>query len=1436
MEDQSAVSSASQSGTLPGISPPLSSGHTSLTVDPPRSHGSSGSLKITTVALDGTNYLEWSRAAQHAIRSHQLYGLIDGTTMEPPRADPSWKKWDADNSLVVSWLLHSMSPQVYRSYMLLDSAYDIWSRARDTYSQAGSSMQIYELTRRVLELKQGTMTVAAYYSEFERLYQELDFFNTFTAACTADAIALQRDKDRFRIHVFLMGLNMEFDAVRLHVLHREPLPSLREAFGMLLSDENRRRTLGPTTDHSALAGISRGPPPVCSHCGKKGHIKDSCFRLHPHLAPAGRGSGTRGRGGHRGGGRFSGDRFQSSAHSTEVLEEPAGGLSVAELEAFRRMLRSHTESTPVASHAAVATSGLTSAHAVSSTPSEWIIDSGATDHMTGSASGFTSYTPLSGRDKVIAANGSLSAIAGKGTVSCSPDLSLSSVLHVPSFPRNLLSISHLTTSLNCSVTFFPNVCVFQDLATRRTLGSGRNVGGLYLLNHASPSALSSTKAPTLHDVRRWHQRLGHPSPLYLTKLFPAFTHVLCSFSCDACELSKHVRQKTRHLSVPSLQPFDVIHSDVWGPSRVTSLSGYKWFVTFIDCHSRTTWLYLLKQKSDVFPCFQNFHKMVSQQFGGTIRVLRSDNGGEYDDRGKFGAYLANHGILHQTTCVHTSTQNGVAERKNRHLLEVARCLLLAMHLPKSYWGDAVLTAAHLINRLPSRALSFDTPLSRLAQNHVVHTSHLPPRIFGSVCFVHVHTPHRDKLDARSLRCVFVGYSPTTKGYRCYHPPTHRYYCTVDVTFREGESYFGPRQGEISTDDETIESPLPIVVTSSPIVVTSSPSSAAAPIESSLPIVSTSAPPILYTYSRRPKTDEQGQSVDVSPVPVTASSPDSEDDLHIPLAQLFGKQGSTKYPIANYISYSHLSPAHKAFISSLSSIMIPKTWQEAIQVPEWKQAMEEELRALHKNNTWQLVDLPPGKRTVGSRWVFTVKQNQDGIVERYKARLVAQGYTQAQGIDYQDTFAPVAKMNTIRILFSCAVNRGWDLLQFDIKNAFLNGDLEEEVYMDTPPGLVIKGPEKKVCRVLKALYGLKQSPRAWFRRFYTFMLKLGYIQSQADHTLFVKRKGNLIAILIVYVDDIIITGDYLEEIIHLKKQLSREFEVKDLGKLRYFLGIEVARSEQGIFISQRKYTLDLLEETGMLGCSPADTPIEANHRIDADTSGEKVDALKYQRLVGRLIYLSHTRPDITYAVGVLSRYMHSPTIRHQQAAFRVLRYLKKAPGRGILFKNNQSPKVEVFTDADWAGSQDDRKSTTGYCTFVGGNLVSWKSKKQNVVARSSAEAEYRAMTQGVCEGLWLKAILRDIGLQVDNPITIYCDNKAAISIAHNPVQHDRTKHVEVDRHFIRDHLDKGNICTPFVNSFDQLADVFTKGLSSDNFNNNIDKLGMINIYFQLEGES
>jgi hypothetical protein len=348
---------------------------------------------------------------------------------------------------------------------------------------------------------------------------------------------------------------------------------------------------------------------------------------------------------------------------------------------------------------------------------------------------------------------------------------------------------------------------------------------------------------------------------------------------------------------------------------------------------------------------------------------------------------------------------------------------------------------------------------------------------------------------------------------------------------------------------------------------------------------------------------------------------------------------------------------------------------------------------------------------------------------------------------------------------------------DVKNAFLHGDLHEEVYMHIPPGFETNQTKGKVLCLHRSLYGLKQSPRAWFEHFRQSMVKGGYLQSNADHTLFYKHAAGKVAILLVYIDDIVITGDDLVEISALKKYLTQEFEVKDLGQLRYFLGIEISRGSKGIFLSQRKYVLDLLKEISMLGCRPTATPIEQNHRLSKDM-GTPVNRECYQRLVGRLIYLSHTRPNITF-VSVVSQFMHDPKSSHLDAVYRILRYLKGCSEKGLLYTKQGELHVECYTDADWAGSLDDRRSTSGYCVFVGGNLIAWRSKKQSVVARSTVEVEFCSMAHGICELLWLQNLLSELRLFKTKLVMLYCDNKAAINIANNPVQHDRTKHIEID---------------------------------------------------------
>ena len=318
-------------------------------------------------------------------------------------------------------------------------------------------------------------------------------------------------------------------------------------------------------------------------------------------------------------------------------------------------------------------------------------------------------------------------------------------------------------------------------------------------------------------------------------------------------------------------------------------------------------------------------------------------------------------------------------------------------------------------------------------------------------------------------------------------------------------------------------------------------------------------------------------------------------------------------------------------------------------------------------------------------------------------------------------------------------------------------------------------------------------------------------------------------MIVYVDDIILTGDDETELAALKKRLAKKFQIKDLGVLKYFLGMEFARSKEGIFVNQRKYVLDLLGETGLLGCKMVETPIDPNLKLQPAKVEEVKDREQYQKLVGKLIYLSHTRPDIAFAVSMVSQFMHSPGAKHFEAVYRILRYLKGTPGRGLMLKKHGHLQVEVYTDADWAGSVTDRRSTSGYCSFVGGNLVTWRSKKQNVVARSSAEAEFRAVAHGICEVMWIKRILEELKFTFSTPLKVYCDNKTAISIAHNPVLHDRTKHIEVDKHFIKEKLNTGIICMTYLPTTEQLADVLTKGLHKKQFNKLTSKLAMADIF-------
>lgn len=496
-------------------------------------------------------------------------------------------------------------------------------------------------------------------------------------------------------------------------------------------------------------------------------------------------------------------------------------------------------------------------------------------------------------------------------------------------------------------------------------------------------------------------------------------------------------------------------------------------------------------------------------------------------------------------------------------------------------------------------------------------------------------------------------------------------------------------------------------------------------------------------------------------------------------------------------------------------------------------MAAELRALEHNRTWTIVPLPPGKKPIGCKWVYRVKFLADGSVERYKARFVAKGYTQQAGIDYLYTFSPIAKLVTVKVILALAAVHGWSLFHLDIDNAFLHGELEEDVYMDLPPGFTGEGEistmVNPVCKLNKSLYGLKQASRKWFEKFSSVLVQFGFAKSASDHSLFILHRGNKCLFVVVYVDDLLIASndDILVE--EFKKFLGEHFKFKDLGPLKYFLGLEIARSPSGISLCQRKYALDLLSDTGLLGCKAAATPLDAAVSLSQEGGSPLVDPSPYRRLIGKLLYLSLTRPDLCFAVHKLSQFLAQPCDHHLNAAIRVLKYIKGTAEQGIFFSSSSSLSLKVFADADWASCPDTRRSVSGFCCFLGDSLISWKSKKQSVISRSSAEAEYRSMANATCEVVWIVTLLKELGFPHLQPAALYCDNQAALHIASNPVFHERTKHIELDCHLVREKLIGGVIKPLHVPADSQLADILTKALHVPLFRSMVVKMGLHNLY-------
>lgn len=839
-----------------------------------------------------------------------------------------------------------------------------------------------------------------------------------------------------------------------------------------------------------------------------------------------------------------------------------------------------------------------------------------------------------------------------------------------------------------------------------------------------------------------------------------------------------------------------MHSDIWGPAFQPSAQGFKYYISFVDDYTRYTWIFPLTLKSEAAGCVKQFLSMVKCQFSATVTRFQTDWGGEFRP---LVHHLQDLGIHFQHPCPYIHSQNGKVERKHQHIVETGLTLIARASLPLKFWWEAFQTAVMLINSLVSATLGFTSP-------HFLLFKSLPDykrfKVFGCACFPYLRPYNKHKLQLRSHKCVFLGYSSHHKGFKCLSP-TGRLYIVDSVVFHENEfpyvSIFPSQSVVTSAPSSSVvfQGPtfsIPQVSSSVSTSTTTSSSSSPASTHVSPLIPDTQTPsPILQVHSSQPLTVTTSSKVPTPPLPATINS-------HTMITR--SKAGVSK-PKAYTITTDPTKPPLPT---------LPISYKAAQKNEAWYNTMALEDTALKRKETWILVPPSPDQKLITNKWVFKVKTKADGSLDKLKARLVARGFEQMAGIDYLDTFSPVVKFTTIRFMFALAATRGWEIQQIDVNNAFLNGDLEETIYMTQPKGFEDPNYPSYVCKLNKSIYGLKQAPRAWYEKLKGYLLQLGFQRSTSDFSIFFKKSDGSLLLLLVYVDDILITGDSHSQILEVISLLHSQFALKHPGLVHYFLGLEVTHHHSHYFLSQSKYILDLLDKNDLTDCNACSTPMTSSLKLSKDLGSPLTNPTTYRSTVGALQYLTLTRPDIAFAVNKLSQFLQTPTDVHWNACKHLLRYLKGSHTLALCFSPSSSLTFSGYADAGWASCPDDRRSTGGHCIYFGNNLIAWSSKKQPVVSRSSAESEYRALSNAAADLVWLNSLCLELGVPISTPSHLWSDNNSALALASNPVFHARTKHIEIDVHFVREKVQAKVLEVGFVSSEDQVADLFTKPVS------------------------
>ncbi|CAK9816176.1 Copia protein [Anthophora plagiata] len=1140
------------------------------------------------------------------------------------------------------------------------------------------------------------------------------------------------------------------------------------------------------------------PQIKCHQCGRKGHMKRECYFFKRSLQYA--------------------EKKKATAQATQVMAEVEMENPGETTTSFAFMTGEYQQKGK-------------------DNKLNFLLDSGASEHITNRENVFSSFEEIKPPMKIsIAKEGAFILATKRGTIEVTSDLgikgALRDVLYCPEVPHNLLSVRRMQEAgMN---VIFNNTGEVKVTKNGQVIMKGKKrnnlstidfqvINGETLNNHQIHSVINN-------DYELWHQRLGHIGKSKFLELKNKQmvddvnrieTVVPNDSLCEACIKGKQARlsfEKAKNKDHIK-RPLFIVHSDVCGPITPSTINGKNYFVLFVDEYTHYCVTYLVTHKSQVFSIFKDFVTRSEAHFNLKVVHLYIDNGREYLSN-EMKDYCVEKGISYHLTVPRTPQLNGVSERMVRTITEKARTMISGASLSKMFWGEAVLTATYLINLTPTKALKQCKTPFEMWHDKKPKVRYL--RIFGSTVYIHDKT-RKDKFDEKSWKGILVGYEPN--GYRVWDSENEKFVTVRDVIVDE-MTYLTSRpvmrlEGIDSKDShnetdgsnvwsKSVGQSNKSDISKSDVQMShksdndeSDVAGSSVKVRSKRKLVEETNKSVVETDNKRKSSSHNKSSNEIQETPEPRRS-DRIKQL-APMSYDENCMGNDCLMTAQYFVYR-----------------IPNSFDEIETRDDrvkWQQAINEEINSLLVNKTWTLVQRPEKRNIVDCRWVFTIKNNEFGDPVKYKARLVARGFSQQYLIDYNETFAPVARITSFRFIIAFANQNNLLLHHMDVKTAFLNGELKEEIYMKVPQG--IESKIDQVCKLNKALYGLKQAARCWYEVFDKSLKDKGFKNSAVDRCIYILENGNILKniYVVLYVDDLVIATANSETMESFKNYLMNKFHMTDLKEIKYFLGIKVERDNNKITLDQSAYIQTVLEKFNMQDCKPISTPLPSKLDYIALNSDEKFEA-PCRNLIGCLMYVMVcTRPDLCTAVNILSRYTNKNNKELWQELKRVLRYLKGSKDIKLTYTRGQYNNLLIgYADSDWGGSDtNDRKSTSGYlfqlfekCT------ICWSTKRQASVAASSTDAEYMALFEAVKEALWLKSLAISINIRIEQPIVTYEDNNGCISIANNPSSHKRSKHIDIKYHFTREQVERKVIQLIFISTENQLADILTKPLPAVKF--------------------